>query len=334
MCDKVVKSVIFHLPDRHFQFSLFRCASHPLCPLFLLFLFSRTPCFVLAVPRRHRRRLLLCRHLGLKHSRQTPCVCDQRGLERHQSPSLSEKPWPCSWTHCGLLLRLCACAFVCVRVLERAGVCVFMWMQLGDAALPDSHTHFTNTAPLLLGDGLGLGHSHCENLFLPLPLSPAGMLPPSLPSSHSFTLSAELLSFHFLLGKPRTPVVSAFSCSLSLALSVTSKYKRHACTAPRFSLWLSLPRSLARCVSCVRLPPPPCAPPTFFLSVKAAFQMLISSQSKRETARGGMTETSGRFHHMQTYCKAWLLSCTNTQLQKKAARPLQHFFHKCIHYCL
>lgn len=134
-------------------------------------------------------------------------------------------------------------------------------MQLGDAALPDSHTHFTNTAPLLLGDGLGLGHSHCENLFLPLPLSPAGMLPPSLPSSHSFTLSAELLSFHFLLGKPCTPVVSAFSCSLSLALSVTSKYKRHACTAPRFSLWLSLPRSLVVSHAFVYphlpVPPPP-----------------------------------------------------------------------------
>lgn len=122
-----------------------------------------------------------------------------------------------------------------------------------------------------------------------LSLQPACSLPPFLSPAHSFILLAELLSFHFLLGKPCTPVVSAFSCSLSLplslSLSVTSKYKRHACTAPRLSLSLAGSPPLTRCVSCFRLSPPPCAPLTFFLTVKAAFQMLISSQSKRGKER-------------------------------------------------
>lgn len=133
---------------------------------------------------------------------------------------------------------------------------------------------------------------------------PTGVLPPSSPSllsllslplCLSFTLLAEPLSFHFLLGKPCTPVVSAFSCSLSPSLPVTSKYKRHACTAPRLTLSLALPPSLAVSHAFVyphlavlpsrppTLPPP--TPATFFLSVKAAFQMLISSRSKRETER-------------------------------------------------
>lgn len=98
---------------------------------------------------------------------------------------------------------------------------------------------------------------------------------------------------------------------------------------------LARPPSLARCVSCFRLPPPP--PPssslTFFLSVKAAFQMLISSRSKRETARGGMTETSGRFHHIHTDCKV----CVTPVLFRHtaAAHPLvSHLFHTCTGCCL
>lgn len=97
-------------------------AAHLIHFVLLFFFSSSSPqLLVLAVP--HRRRLLfLRRHLGLKHSRQTRCVCDQRRLGRHQSASLSEKPRPCSWTHRGLLLRLCAHTCVCVCVFERARV--------------------------------------------------------------------------------------------------------------------------------------------------------------------------------------------------------------------
>ncbi len=119
----------------------------------------------------------------------------------------------------------------------------------------------------------------------------------------------ELLFFSFPLGKAaRTGRL--FTRSLSLS-SIASKYKRNACMAPTsLSLSLSLSRFFL-----VYTPSSP-LPSLFFLTVKAAFQMLISTQSKRERGSGVMASVRLRFRHIRLEQH---FSQTNTYL---SLRPL------------
>lgn len=139
VCDKVVKSMIIHLPDSHFQFSVCCCASHPLCPsLFLLLLVSPTPCSGGPPPPAASSAGTSGSNTADKHR---VCVTSAGwdGINlRHFQKSLDRAA--------GHIADSCwDSACVCVFERARVCVCVCVWMQLGDAALRDSHTHFTNT---------------------------------------------------------------------------------------------------------------------------------------------------------------------------------------------
>lgn len=132
---------------------------------------------------------------------------------------------------------------------------------------------------------------------------PTGVLPPSSPSSPSHSASHSLSSLSLFLfissWESRAHQLSLPSAAPSLPLSQSLVNIKGMLVQPLASLspWLCLPRSLCLMLSFTPTSPcfppshpsshrqPPPTPPTFFLSVKAAFQMLISSQSKRETER-------------------------------------------------
>lgn len=332
VCAKVVKSII-HLPDRHFHFSLCCCASHPLCPsLFLLLLVSRTPCSGGPPPPASSSSAGTSgSNTADKHRVCVTCAGWDGINLRHFQKSLD-----------GVAGHIVDSCWDSARVFERARVCVCVYMNATRWCSSPwlSHSLQQHSAPLLLGDGLGLGHSQCENLFLPLSLSlslqPACSLPPSLPLTHSLSP----LSFFLFISswESRAHQLSLPSAARSLSLSLSLVNIKGMLVQPLASVSgsPSLARSLCLMLSFTPTSvSPPSSSLTFFLSVKAAFQMLISSQSKREMARGGMTETSGRFHHTHSDCNGWLLSCTNTQLQHKTAHPVvSHLFHKCIACCL
>ncbi len=156
--------------------------------------------------------------------------------------------------HTAVCCRKSVCVCVCVCVCGRTAAVTALSLSL----LP----HFPSG---IVSDMTGV--RGCESV------SFSGVLPALAVSLSSLSF----FSFHFLLGKLHAPVVSSPAPSRSPQSLVNIK---EMLVRP---LPLSLSLSLSR-FFLVYTPSSP-LPSLFFLTVKAAFQMLISTQSKRERGR-------------------------------------------------
>ncbi len=169
----------------------------------------------------------------------------RRGQEQSQLPAQKSRR-----THSGLLPQKCVCVYVCV--CGRTAAVTALSLSL----LP----HFPSG---IVSDMTGV--RGCESV------SFSGVLPALAVSLSSLSF----FSFHFLLGKLHAPVVSSPAPSRSPQSLVNIKEM----------LVRPLPLSLSLSRFFLVYTPSSPLPSLFFLTVKAAFQMLISTQSKRERGR-------------------------------------------------